>query len=100
MYDEECRAANIAGGSIQSITESFSVPENVRHQSVVIKSEYNKGWVTDVWADDVTDSKVLDSHPRVQKVTGSIFLFLSVLILIFIGSGVLSRVILSSCLYN
>lgn len=42
------RSATIAGGSIQSITDSFSASENVHHQSVVIKSDYNKGWVTAV----------------------------------------------------
>ena len=40
----------------------------------------------------VIDLKLLDSHPRVQKVTGFITLFLSFFVLLLIGSGIVSRV--------
>ena len=38
----------MAGGSLQTITASLIPQEKVHRQSVVIKSDYNKGWVTAV----------------------------------------------------
>ena len=38
----------MAGGSLRTITASLIPQEKVHRQSVVIKSDYNKGWVTAV----------------------------------------------------
>ena len=80
-YITDSQQFDMAGGSLRTITASLIPQEKVHRQSVVIKSDYNKGWVT----------AILDAHPRVQKVTGIISLSLTTMILVFLFSGVYAR---------